>query len=205
MDSIIFDLDGTLWNPLEVSVAVWNKVLADNGVDEQLSKDDLRGIMGMQADQVGEKLFPHLSKAQCEKLTEESSELECVYLRKQGGQLYKGVERVLEHLSQKYNLYIVSNCQEGYIESFYEYHGLDLHFVDFENPGRTGLSKGENIQLIMERNDVAEAVYVGDTNGDREAAKAAGIPFVFAAYGFGDADEFDYVIEGFEELLKLFG
>lgn len=205
MDSIIFDLDGTLWNPLEVSVAVWNKVLADNGVDEQLSKDDLRGIMGMQADQVGEKLFPHLSKAQCEKLTEESSELECVYLRKQGGQLYEGVERVLEHLSQKYNLYIVSNCQEGYIESFYEYHGLDPHFVDFENPGRTGLSKGENIQLIMERNDVAEAVYVGDTNGDREAAKAAGIPFVFATYGFGDADEFDYVIEEFEELLKLFG
>ncbi len=72
MDSIIFDLDGTLWNPLEVSVAVWNKVLADNGVEEKLSKDDLRGIMGLQADQVGEKLFPHLSKEQCEKLTEES-------------------------------------------------------------------------------------------------------------------------------------
>ncbi|MEZ0482168.1 HAD family hydrolase [Planococcus sp. SSTMD024] len=205
MDSIIFDLDGTLWNPLDVSVAVWNKVLADNGVDEQLTKDDLRGIMGMQADQVGEKLFPHLSKEKCEKLTEESSQLECVYLRKQGGQLYAGVESVLERLSQKYNLYIVSNCQEGYIESFYEYHALDKHFSDFENPGRTGLSKGENIQLLMERNSVECAVYVGDTKGDREAAELAGIPFVYAAYGFGDADEFDYVIEEFEELLKLFG
>lgn len=205
MDSIIFDLDGTLWNPLEVSVAVWNKVLADNGVEETLSKDDLRGIMGLQADQVGEKLFPHLSKALCEKLTEESSELECEYLQKQGGQLYAGVEYVLERLSQKYDLYIVSNCQEGYIESFYEYHGLNPHFVDFENPGRTGLSKGENIQLIMERNDVGKAVYVGDTNGDREAAKIAGLPFVYAAYGFGEVDEYDYAIEKFEELLKLFG
>ncbi|MGB6778859.1 MAG: HAD family hydrolase [Planococcus citreus] len=204
MDSIIFDLDGTLWNPLEVSVAVWNKVLADNGVEEKLSKDDLRGIMGMQADQVGERLFPHLSKEQCEKLTEESSELECVYLREQGGQLYDGVEHVLERLSQKYNLYIVSNCQEGYIESFYEYHALDKHFIDFENPGRTGLSKGENIQLVMERNDVACAVYVGDTKGDHEAAKMAGIPFVYAAYGFGDVEEYDHVIERFEGLLELF-
>ena len=119
--------------------------------------------------------------------------------------MYDGVEHVLERLSQKYNLYIVSNCQEGYIESFYEYHALDKHFTDFENPGRTGLSKGENIQLIMERNDVAKAVYVGDTKGDHEAAKMAGLPFVYAAYGFGDADEFDYVIEEFEELLELFG
>ncbi|ALS76451.1 HAD family hydrolase [Planococcus rifietoensis] len=205
MDSIIFDLDGTLWNPLEVSVAVWNKVLADNGVDEQLTKDDLRGIMGLQADQVGEKLFPHLSKEKCEKLTEESSELECVHLRQQGGELYAGVEDVSERLSQKYKLYIVSNCQEGYIESFYEYHALDKHFTDFENPGRTGLSKGKNIQLIMERNDVAKAVYVGDTKGDHEAAKMAGLPFVYAAYGFGDVDEYDYVIEEFGELLKLFG
>lgn len=205
MDSIIFDLDGTLWNPLDVSVAVWNRVLADNGVDETLTKDDLRGIMGLQADQVGEKLFPHLSKEQCEKLTEESSQLECEYLRKQGGKLYGGVEHVLERLSQKYNLYIVSNCQEGYIESFYEYHTLDKHFSDFENPGRTGLSKGENIQLIMERNDVAKAVYVGDTKGDHEAAKMAGIPFVYAAYGFGDVDEYDYKLEEFEELLALFG
>ncbi|MDE0584619.1 HAD family hydrolase [Planococcus sp. A6] len=204
MDSIIFDLDGTLWNPLEVSVAVWNKVLEDNGVEEKLSKDDLRGIMGLQADQVGEKLFPHLSKEQCEKLTEESSELECVYLREQGGQLYDGVEQVLERLSQKYNLYIVSNCQDGYIESFYDYHGLDHHFIDFENPGRTGLSKGENIQLIMERNDVECAVYVGDTKGDHEAAKKAGIPFVYAAYGFGEVDEFDYLIKRFDGLLELF-
>lgn len=204
MDSIIFDLDGTLWNPLDVSVAVWNKVLADNGVGKTLTKDDLRGIMGLQADRVGETLFPHLSKAQCKKLTEESSELECVYLRQQGGELYAGVKSVLERLSQKYKLYIVSNCQEGYIESFYAYHGLDKHFSDFENPGRTGLSKGENIQLLMERNGVECAVYVGDTEGDRKAAELAGIPFVYAAYGFGDANGYDHRIESFDGLLELF-
>ncbi|MGM0897062.1 MAG: HAD family hydrolase [Bacillota bacterium] len=205
MDSIIFDLDGTLWDPLEVVVEAWNRVLEENGVEEKLTKEDLRGVMGLQPQEVGEKLFPHLPEQQYSELTEQSSNLECEYLSEKGGQLYDGVEKVLEKLAQKYKLYIVSNCQEGYIESFYAYHELDKHFLDFENPGRTGLSKGENIQLIMERNGVEKAVYVGDTKGDQQAAKTAGIPFVYAAYGFGEADEYDYVIDGFEELLELFG
>ena len=138
-------------------------------------------------------------------LTERSSELECTYLSREGGRLYDRVEAVLEQLSRKYKLYIVSNCQEGYIESFYAYHKLGKYFLDFENPGRTGLSKGENIGLIMERNGLAEAIYVGDTIGDQQAARQAGIPFVYAAYGFGEVDDFDYSIHRFEELLELFG
>ncbi|WP_211654833.1 HAD family hydrolase [Planococcus alpniumensis] len=205
MDSIIFDLDGTLWNSLDVVLKAWNEALEESGAEGNLTKEDIRGVMGLQAHETREKLFPHLSDEQHRTYTEKASELESAYLRKQGGQLYSGVEHVLKRLAQQYNLYIVSNCQEGYIESFYAYHELDKYFLDFENPGRTGLSKGENIQLVMERNDVAKAVYVGDTNGDREAAKKADIPFVYAAYGFGEVDEFDYVIEEFKELLKLFG
>jgi len=205
MDSIIFDLDGTLWNSLDVVLKAWNEALEESGAEGNLTKEDIRGVMGLQAHETREKLFPHLSDEQHRMYTEKASELESAYLRKQGGQLYSGVEHVLERLAQQYNLYIVSNCQEGYIESFYAYHELDKYFLDFENPGRTGLSKGENIQLVMERNDVAKAVYVGDTKGDREAAKMADVPFVYAAYGFGEVDEFDYVIEEFEELLKLFG
>ncbi|MBU9673915.1 HAD family hydrolase [Planococcus sp. CP5-4] len=205
MDSIIFDLDGTLWNSLDVVLKAWNEALEESGAEGNLTKEDLRGVMGLQAHETREKLFPHLSDEQHRTYTEKASELESTYLRKQGGQLYSGVEHVLDRLAQQYNLYIVSNCQEGYIESFYAYHELDKYFLDFENPGRTGLSKGENIQLVMERNDVAKAVYVGDTKGDREAAKLADVPFVYAAYGFGEVDEFDYVIEEFEELLKLFG
>ena len=38
----------------------------------------------------------------------------------------------------------------------------------------------------MERNRITSAAYVGDTQGDLEAARLAGIPFVWAAYGFGN-------------------
>ncbi|MBT2581209.1 HAD hydrolase-like protein [Planococcus sp. ISL-109] len=154
---------------------------------------------------MGEKLFPHLPEQQYLELTKQLSVVKYERLSREGGKLYDGVEAVLEKLAQKYNLYIVSNCQEGYIESFYAYHKLDKYFLDFENPGRTGLFKGENIKLIMERNQLEDAVYVGDTAGDQQAAGVAGIPFVYAAYGFGDVDGFDYSIRRFEELLELFG
>ncbi len=99
---------------------------------------------------------------------------------------------------------VVSNCQHGYIEAFYKYHSLEKYFLDYENPGRTGLSKGENIKLIIKRNDLTSPVYVGDTEGDLDASEFAGVPFVYAKYGFGKVSKYDYVIENFNELLQTF-
>ncbi|MDE7279616.1 MAG: HAD hydrolase-like protein, partial [Oscillospiraceae bacterium] len=84
--------------------------------------------------------------------------------------------------------FIVSNCQSGYIETFLEYHKLGKYFADFECPGGTGFAKAENIRIVMERNGLEKAVYVGDTQGDLDASDSAGIPFIHAAYGFGNVD-----------------
>lgn len=73
----------------------------------------------------------------------------------------------MDRLSDTYDLFIVSNCQDGYIESFYEYHKLERYFKDYENPGRTGLSKGENIKLVIDRNNLDAPVYVGIRTGMR--------------------------------------
>ena len=66
--------------------------------------------------------------------------------------------------------------------------------------GRTGLDKGSNIRLVMERNNITQAVYVGDTQKDAAAAEKAGIPFIFAEYGFGDAPNAVLRIGSIEEL-----
>ena len=76
-------------------------------------------------------------------------------------------------------------------------------FLDYEEWERTGLTKGENIRLVMERNGYRKAVYVGDTRKDQEAAQAAGIPFVHAAYGFGEADVPDGTIASLADLPAL--
>lgn len=205
MDSIIFDLDGTLWDSRDVVVKAWNKALKEHKeIDKILTKEDFKGVMGLQIKEIGIKFFPDLNENMRQTILKECCEVEGQYLTKQGGMLYEKLEETLEVLSKKYKLFIVSNCQAGYIESFYEYHKLQKYFVDFENPGRTGLSKGENIKLVIERNNLINPVYVGDTDGDHKAAKFAGVPFVFASYGFGEVSHFDYEINRFSGLLELF-
>jgi phosphoglycolate phosphatase len=203
MDSIIFDLDGTLWDSRQTVMFVWNNVLKEKGLNRELTEEDFKQTMGLQVPEVGQKLFPELAEEFRTQLLDECCEVECDYLKEQGGTLYGDVENVLKELSNSYKLFIVSNCQEGYIEAFYDYHKLGKYFLDYENPGRTGLSKGENIKLIMERNKLTNPVYVGDTEGDRKAAELAGIPFIYARYGFGHVEQFDYAIDQFKELLDI--
>lgn len=196
-------MDGTIWDSIDTVLFAWNSILKKE-LNSELSRKDFEETMGLQMDEISSKLFPTLSVEQRQQLVKECCEVENTFLEKEGGVLYKNVENVLQELSQKYKLYIVSNCQDGYIEVFYKYHNLEKYFLDFENPGRTGLSKGENINLIIERNNLSNPIYVGDTEGDLKAARFAGIPFVYAKYGFGQVREYEEVIDDFEDLLSIF-
>ncbi|MCA0983248.1 HAD family hydrolase [Halobacillus yeomjeoni] len=206
MDSIIFDLDGTIWDPIDTVLEAWNsRIRESDQIQKELTRTDLEGIMGLQMDEVGRILFPEADEDHQRRLIQECGDMEKDFLRDKGGLLFHNAERVVNQLSKKYKLFIVSNCQDGYIESFYAYHKLGNYFSDFENPGRTGLSKGENIQLIIDRNNLSHPVYVGDTEGDYKASRYAGVPFVYAAYGFGQVPQYDEVIDRFDDLLTLYG
>ncbi len=205
LEDIIFDLDGTLWDSRKALARAWSKVVKASPLGRgDISEADLAKVMGKQKDEISSILFYYLGEPERTKMIESCFEEEQVELLKYGGQLYPDLENVLEKLSQYYRLYIVSNCQEGYIETFYKYHNLQRFFTDEENAERTGLSKGENILLLMQRNNIQETVYVGDTQRDYEAAKIAGIPFVYASYGFGLPDDFNYKIEKPLDLIELF-
>lgn len=205
MDSIIFDLDGTLWDSRKTVSKSWSKVVQEVQYGQgEVTEDDLKKTMGLQIKDIAARLFDYLDEAKQMELILKCCDREQVDLKREGGVLYPELEEVLQKLSSRYRLFIVSNCQEGYIESFYSYHGLERYFLDFENPGRTGLTKGENIKLLMERNNISAAVYVGDTQGDCDAAKFAGVPFVFANYGFGNPDSYDYLIDKPFDLVDLF-
>ena len=55
----------------------------------------------------------------------------------------------------------------------------------------------------MERNSLKNAIYVGDTIKDKEASDYAKIPFVYASYGFGTVDKYDFKIDDISELLNM--
>ena len=127
---------------------------------------------------------------------------EVTYLRENGGLLFPDVEETLKELSINYDLFIVSNCQDGYADAFMDYHGLRKYFKDYETNGKTKLSKTENIKLILDRNNLKEAVYIGDTTGDEISARLTGISFIHAAYCFGKVISPDLVVNSLKDLVK---
>ena len=204
-EAIIFDLDGTMWDALEAIRLTWNQVVTNHPEcrNEPISAQELSGCLGLPMTEIAGKLFPKTTPGQQQALMAECCELENAYLREHGAILYPELEETLLALKKEYKLLVVSNCQSGYIESFIEAHKLSACFDDIECWGNNHLSKGENNRLIMERNHITKAVYVGDTAGDEASAREAGIPFIFAAYGFGKAVAPDYTIREFTELPRL--
>lgn len=206
IESIIFDMDGTLWDSAENVAASWQEVIEKQpDIDRKIATADIKGVMGMTMDAIGEKLFSGLSPDRQMEVVNECGEYENEYLRKHGGMLYEGLEETLKKLQGKYRLFIVSNCQSGYIEAFLYYYGFEKYFADTLCWGQTKVSKGESIKLLMDKNDIKDAVYVGDIQGDLDSARYAGIGFVHAAYGFGEVDAPDAVIKDITELPKVLG
>lgn len=199
---IIFDLDGTLWDSSKQVVPAWNHILSlYPGLRKQITETDMRGFMGKTLETIAGIMFPDMDEEERVEILRECCRREQEYLREHGGTLYPDLEKTLLHLQIKYKLFIVSNCQDGYIQAFLHYHGLERYFTDFEMSGRTGQSKGENIKLIIARDHLTNAVYVGDTLGDKEAASYAGVPFIYAKYGFGNLDNEEIAIDNIGQII----
>lgn len=203
-DSIIFDLDGTLWSTIESSVNCLAVVKSKHSdIVRELTVEDVKSAMGLPFEEGTKVYYGYLEKEKAEQYAKEAFTLNVKNVQKNGGTLYPGVQNVLQELAKNFKLCIVSNCLEGYIEAFLENHGVKEYFCDYESHGKTGLSKGENIKLVMERNNLKNAIYVGDTIGDKTAADYAQIPFAYASYGFGEVNEYDYKLNDITDLLTI--
>ncbi len=199
---LIFDLDGTLWDSTGVIRPVWNGVLAEHGLPP-MSEAEMAGLMGLPKAALAARAFPTLTAEEGLAIMDACFSAEQRALTLRGAVLYPGLRETLEALHGSWGLYIVSNCAPGYLEAFFAAHGLRGCFDDWETHGGTGLSKGENIRLVAERNRLDRAWYIGDTVSDAAAAREAGLPFIHAAYGFGAVPEAAYRIREIAALPAL--
>jgi phosphoglycolate phosphatase len=204
-DSLIFDMDGTLWDAVDTYAESWNLVFKDLGItDKTVTRDILAKMVGWEGKKVIAVLMPDFDDEKRNEIYALVNAKRRTLLPQNGGILYDGVKEGLKQLAEKYPLFILSNCAKGIIRLFIDWAGIDEHITDELAYGINFMPKQHNIKLLMEKHQLKNPVYIGDTAGDGEESRAAGIPFVFVSYGFGDTEDYDKKFDDFGSLTEYF-
>lgn len=205
-DGIILDIDGTIWNTTPLAAQGYNIAIdRSNKPAGKVTAEILQQEFGKTLDLIASDLWPNLSITDRQELIKNCCKEEQMQVANNENDItYPYVIDTVKKLSTTENLFIVSNCQDGYVELTMKKTGLTPYIKDFECFGKTGKKKAENLKMIIERNNLKSPVYVGDTQGDANACAEAGIPFIWAAYGFGkNVQNYMAKIDNFAELMKI--
>ncbi len=204
-DGVILDVDGTIWNSTGIVASAWQKAAKDGGIENvEITPERLKGLFGKTMEEIADDLFRGESKEKKNQVID----LCCIYedreLEADPCHIdYPGVVDTIKRLSEHVPVFIVSNCQCGYIELVEKKLALETYITDIECYGNTGHGKADNIKSVVERNHLKNPVYVGDTDGDRIASETAGVPFILAGYGFGETEGAAAEIDNFADLFEL--
>lgn len=203
-DSLIFDMDGTLWDAVDTYAESWNVVFREMGIDIVVKREELAKMVGMEGRKVIGLIMPDFDEEKRLAIYALVNERRCDILPQMGGILYEGVREGLQQLAGKYKVFILSNCAKGIIRVFIDWAGIDEHITDEMAHGVNFMPKNHNIKLLAEKHGLKSPVYIGDTHGDGQESRQAGVPFVFVSYGFGDTDDYDLKFDDFKSLTEYF-
>jgi len=203
-DSLIFDMDGTLWDAVDSYVKSWNEGAKIEEIDRVFTRSDLDHVMGWERGKVLPFMFPDKTTAEQEKIYSTINRCRVNIIPKFGGILYDGVREGIIELASEYKLFIVSNCPKGVISQFKNWAVLQDYFVDEMEHGFNSMPKSHNMNLLMEKHRLKNPIYIGDTHGDSIDSKIASVPFAFVTYGFGTTQEYDLKFDNFKSLAEYF-
>ena len=179
--ALLFDVDGTLWDTTNSTYKAENIITKKHNLPE-VTKETIQKCFGYNRVESAKEYFPTLDldtaieykiEADLEKIriiNEENIDIS-----------YPNTKETLEKLSEKYDLYIVSNTGNVlYLEAFVKTSGTKKLFKDLVAASALKISKADAIRKVMNDNNIDKAIYIGDTIKDKEAANEAGIPFIQA-------------------------
>lgn len=198
---IFFDLDGTLWDAIEQIHQSWNETMISMGMKYRFTLPQIKSTMGLTPEETLPITFPDSDKEEGMRLFKECVKGEIRFLKTNPGRLYPKEKEVLETLSDKYPLYVVSNSDKGYVENYLSACHMEAYFKGHICAGDTGLAKWQNIIYLKEKEGLDDVIYVGDTDKDRIETAKANAKFIHAAYGFGVIENDTCKIDSLEELI----
>jgi len=205
-ESIIFDVDGTLWDSRALIAEGYNIQLRKEGLHHlQTNADVLLRLFGKTMSDIADNLFPDFLPEERYALMDRCIASEDAYLNAHPCDTiaYPDIRSTMEELAKHHRLFIVSNGQKGYPELAAKKLGVEHLITGCLSYGDTGKCKGETIRILMDKHSITNVVYVGDTQGDYESCQQAGIDFIWADYGFGKPEDCQGIIHCFKDLLTL--
>ena len=204
-ESLIFDIDGTLWDSRALVAEGYNAQLKKEGLEHLcVDAERLKTLFGKVMTEIADALFESLPQEDRYPLLERCMESENAHLHEDPCNIgFPGVKETLEVLAENHRLFIVSNSQCGYPELCIRKMGLEKLIQGHLCFGDTGTTKGQTILRLMREHNIESAAYIGDTQGDLDATDLAGLPFVFCKFGFGQVTHYWKAIDKFEDLLNI--
>ena len=204
-ESLIFDIDGTLWDSRALVAEGYNIQLKAEGLEHLcVTAEDLKPLFGKVMTEIADAMLASIPEETRYDLMERCMATENKYLEENPCHIgYSGVRETIAKLSETHRLFIVSNSQCGYPELCIGKLGLAPYIQGHLCFGDTGTSKGKTIRTLMEKHGIESCAYIGDTQGDYEATVEAGVPFVWCTYGFGVPDGYVQKVDRFADLLDL--
>ena len=204
-ESLIFDIDGTLWDSRALVAEGYNIQLKEEGLEHLcVTAEDLKPLFGKVMTEIADTILATIPEESRYDLMERCMATENRYLEENPSHIgYPGVKETVAKLAENYRLFIVSNSQCGYPELCMEKLGLTPYIQGHMCFGDTGTSKGKTIRTLMKKHNIENCAYIGDTQGDYEATVEADVPFVWCTYGFGTPDSYAAKVDRFEDLLNL--
>ena len=204
-ESLIFDIDGTLWDSRQLVAEGYNIQLEKEGLQHlAVTAEDLRPLFGKVMTEIADTILASIDPSARYELMERCMKTENDYLFANECRIgYPGVKETLAELSKKYRLFIVSNSQCGYPELCIEKLGLGEYIEGHMCFGDTGTSKGQTILTLIKKHNIGSCIYIGDTQGDLEACREANIPFIFTSFGFGQPESYYAKVDRFRDLLEV--
>ncbi len=187
----IFDLDGTILDTLEDLADAMNYALGEHGYPGR-TIEEVRRFVGNGIRKLIERAVPAgLAKEEIDRVHETFSayyQQHCADKTRP----YEGVPPLLERLRAAGCLTaVVSNKADAAVQPLCRryYNGL----FDYAVGERTGIRRKpdpDSVQEVLRRLQVeaADAVYIGDSEGDIQTAKNAGLDSIIVTWGFRDRD-----------------